>query len=81
MVFGKLPYRKILKIATKPLGHTELSNYEVDIGDEPITELCKSDRDGEVTSERKFAFSIGTAYVSHNKCVVVVDLNDYKWQR
>jgi hypothetical protein len=27
------------KILVKPLGHTELSNYEVDIGDEPITEL------------------------------------------
>ncbi len=27
------------KILAKPLGHTELSNYEVDIGDEPITEL------------------------------------------
>jgi hypothetical protein len=34
------------------LGHTELANYEVDIGDEPITELWKSDKDGEVTSER-----------------------------
>ena len=53
----------IQKILVKPLGHTELSNYEVDIGDEPITELCKSDGDGEVTSERKFAFSIGAAYV------------------
>ena len=29
----------IPKILVKPLGHTELSNYEVDIGDEPITEL------------------------------------------
>ena len=27
------------KILVKPLGHTELSNYKVDIGDEPITEL------------------------------------------
>jgi hypothetical protein len=27
------------KILVKPLGHTELSTYEVDIGDEPITEL------------------------------------------
>ena len=27
------------KILVKPLGHTELLNYEVDIGDEPITEL------------------------------------------
>ena len=27
------------KILVKPLGHTELSNYEVDISDEPITEL------------------------------------------
>ena len=27
------------KILVKPLGHTELSNYGVDIGDEPITEL------------------------------------------
>jgi hypothetical protein len=27
------------KILVKPLGHTELANYEVDIGDEPITEL------------------------------------------
>jgi hypothetical protein len=27
------------KILVKSLGHTELSNYEVDIGDEPITEL------------------------------------------
>jgi len=33
------------KILFKPLGHTELSNYEVDIGDEPITELCKSERE------------------------------------
>ena len=33
------------KILVKPLGHTELSNYEVDIGDEPITELCKSERE------------------------------------
>jgi hypothetical protein len=62
------------------LGHTELSNYEVDIGDEPITELCKSDRDGEVTSERKFALCVGTADVLQNKCVAVVDLYDNKWQ-
>ena len=68
----------IQKILVKPLGHTELSNYEVDIGDEPITELCKSDGDGEVTSERKFALCTGTAGVLYNKCVVVVDLNDYK---
>jgi hypothetical protein len=27
------------KILVKPLGHTELSNYEVDKSDEPITEL------------------------------------------
>ncbi len=27
------------KILVKPLGQTELSNYEVDISDEPITEL------------------------------------------
>ena len=27
------------KNLVKPLSHTELSNYEVDIGDEPITEL------------------------------------------
>jgi hypothetical protein len=55
-------------------------NYEVDIGDEPITELCKSDGDGEVTSERKFALCIGTADLSLNKCVAVFDLYDYKWQ-
>jgi hypothetical protein len=66
------------KILVKPFDHTELSNYEVDIGDEPITELCKSDGDGEVTSERQFALCIGTADVSHNKCVVIADLNDYK---
>ena len=27
------------KILVKLFGHTELLNYEVDIGDEPITEL------------------------------------------
>ncbi len=48
--------------------------------DEPITELDESDRDGEVTSEREFALSIGTAGVSRNKCVNVFDLNRYKWQ-
>ena len=70
----------IQKILVKPLGHTELSNYEVDIGDEPITELCKSDGDGEVTSERKFAFSIGEYDISVNECVAVFDLFDYKRQ-
>ena len=70
----------IQKILVKPLGHTELSNYEVDIGDEPITELCKSDGDGEVTSERQFALCIGASDISHNKCVAVFDLYDYKWQ-
>ena len=68
------------KILVKPLGHTELSNWEQDKCDEPITELCKSDGDGEVTSERQFAFSIGAADVSHNKCVAVFNLFDYKWQ-
>ena len=68
------------KILVKPLGHTELSNYEVDIGDEPITELCKSDGDGEVTSEREFALCIGAANISVNDCVAVFDLYDYKWQ-
>jgi hypothetical protein len=64
------------KILVKPLGHTELSNYEVDIGDEPITELCKSERDCEVTSERKFALCIGASEISVNECVAVVDLYD-----
>ena len=68
------------KILAKPFSHTELSNYEVDIGDEPITELCKSDGDGEVTSERKFAFSIGEYDISVNECVAVFDLFDYKRQ-
>ena len=68
------------KILVKPLGHTELSNYELDIGDEPITELCKSDGDGEVTSERQFAFSIGASEISVNECVAVFGLYDYKWQ-
>ena len=62
------------------MGPNELSNYEVDICDELITELCKSDRDGEVTSERQFAPCIGAADVSHNKCVAVFSLCDYKWQ-
>ena len=68
------------KILVKPLGHTELSNWEQDKCDEPITELCKSDGDGEVTSERKFALSIDAADVSHNKCIAVFNLHDYKWQ-
>ena len=68
------------KILVKPLGHTELSNYEVDIGDEPITELCKSDGDGEVTSERKFALRIDASEISVNVCVAVVDLSNNKWQ-
>jgi hypothetical protein len=50
------------------------------MGDEPITELCKSDRDGEVTSERQFAPCVGTADVSDDKSVAVFDLFDYKWQ-
>jgi hypothetical protein len=33
------------KILVKPFDHTEFSNYEVDISDEPITELCKSERE------------------------------------
>lgn len=53
----------------------ELSNYEVDIGDEPITELCKSERDCEVTSERQYALCICAADVQHNKCVAEFDLN------
>ena len=69
------------KILVKPLGHTELSNYEVDIGDEPITELCKSERDGEVTSERKFALCAGAADIAVNECVAVAALYDYKWQK
>ena len=64
------------KILVKPLGHTELSNYEVDIGDEPITELCKSDGDGEVTSERKFALCTSAYDISVNECVAVVYLYD-----
>ena len=60
--------------------HSELSNYKVDISDEPITELCKSDGDGEVTSERKFALCVDAADVSHNKCIAVFDLSNYKWQ-
>ena len=55
------------KILVKPLGHTELSNWEQDKCDEPITELCKSDGDGEVTSERKFALCIGSADMSNYK--------------
>ena len=55
-------------------------NYEVDIGDEPITELCKSDGDGEVTSERQFALCTSASEISVNECVSVVDLYDYKWQ-
>ena len=68
------------KILVKPLGHTELSNYEVDISDEPITELLKSDRDGEVTSERQFALCTGASEISVNECVAVFDLEDHKWQ-
>lgn len=68
------------KILVKPLSHSELLNYEEDIGDEPITELCKSDRDGEVTSERKFAFSIDASEISLNECIVVFDLYDCKRQ-
>ena len=64
----------------EPFDHTEFSNYEVDISDEPITELCKSDGDGEVTSERQFAFSIGASESSVNECVAVFDLFDYKRQ-
>ena len=64
------------KILVKPSGHTELSNNEVDICDEPITELCKSDRDGEVTSERKFALCIGASEISVNECLAVVYLYD-----
>ena len=66
------------KILVKPLGHTELSNYEVDNSDEPITELCKSDGDGEVTSERKFALCTGAAVLLLNKCVAVFNLYEYK---
>ena len=62
------------KILVKPLGHTELSDYEVDISDEPITELWKSDRDGEVTSERQFALCTSAYDISVNECVVVFDL-------
>jgi hypothetical protein len=32
--------------------------------DEPITELCKSERDGEVTSERQFALCVERQYSS-----------------
>jgi len=53
-------------------------NYEVDISDEAIPELCKSDGDGGVTSERKFAICNGTVDMSH-KCVAAFNLYDYKW--
>ena len=36
--------------------------------------------DGEVTSERQFALSIGASEISVNDCVAVFDLYEYKWQ-
>ena len=46
--------------------------------DEPISEICRSERDGDFTSERQLALS--NANVFDAECVVVADLHNHKWQ-